>query len=270
VEVPGEGQPGPGPTGTTSPTGTTTPTGSPTSTVTGSPTGTATTPPSPACVPRTNDHLEIEISGAITAACGVAKPGGGAPPTPTSFTGQIVKVGPDFIELDTCPPTADCIATYTTLRVRGAGLDLSTLPVSSLVKVTATFVQVWGCESTVLVESLADWYGTKNPVDVGGRTYLVGAEGGTSVAGAPFSVGRVRTYCNKSETPSCGGTDVVDDYALQFNTTTPTLASMGGTVRFVTDAGQIFEARNLRSYYLGYCDEYWDYAFWAKTSYGYK
>ena len=176
VDVPGSGQAGPGPTGTTTPTGTsTTPGTPPTSTPTSSPTSTSTTepvPPSPSCL-RTNDSLGIVVSGSFSGSCAAAKPGG-PPPAPLDFTGEIVAVGADFIQIDTCPPTADCAATLATVSVKAAGLDLSTLPVKSLVHVTASFTMSWGCESSIHVESVAEWDGMKNPVDAGGLTYFAG------------------------------------------------------------------------------------------------
>ena len=272
VDVPGNGQPGPTPTGTPVPTGTpTTPGTPPTSTPTGSPTSTSTTepvPPSPSCL-RTNDHLDVVVSGALAGSCDLAKPGG-PPGAPLDFIGAIDAVGVDFIRIDTCPPTADCVASLTTVSVKAAGLNLSTLPVRSLVHVTASFFLSWGCKTSIHVESVAEWDGTKNPVDIGGRTYLAGSEGSTSTAGAPFKIDLLATGCGADPgTPACDPTPAVGDYAMTFTGAGPggSAASipMGSSARFEAN-GQVLEARNLRAYYLGYCDEYWDYAYWAKAS----
>jgi hypothetical protein len=263
------------PAGAPGPTGTTSPTGSPTGTPTSSPTGTGTTTPTtsptgtatgyPPICEHTNDRLDISVEGSISASCALRGPGGGPSPT-THFEGELIKAGTGFITVDTCPPTADCAESIVTLYVKGAGLDLSTLPIGSLVDVTATFQWSWGCNATVLVKSLDEWGGMKNPVDVGGHTYLVGAEGVTTVAGAPFAVSRVDAGCAKSPYPSCGS-EKPADYQLVFLGSGAGGSSanvpMGGNGKFSSEA-QTFTARNLRSYYDGACDAYWNYAFWAK------
>jgi hypothetical protein len=112
------------------------------------------------------------------------------------------------------------------------------------------------------IRSVAQWGGMKNPVD-GEKTYLVASDGRYGSA-HPFNVDLVKTNCFSGK--SCGSLDV-DWYRLRFIAIgggPPTELAMGQTGTFWA-GGQTFNARNLRSFYEGMCDAYWDFAWWATS-----
>lgn len=207
---------------------------------------------------RTSDRLTISATGRNTLGCSLGPRDGGVP---GPLTGQIVRVDATSFDLDTCPPTADCVPLVTTFKVSAPGLDLRALVDKSYVEVTYTEQFFFGCTTSIVVRSVDAWTGVKNPADVGGKLYLAAGDGHDPTL--PFAVEKVRLHCLAEGTPSCGGSAVPDHYAYRFAGTTS--VAMGETASFAA-AGQTFTARNLRAFYLGDCDAYWDYAFWLTRS----
>jgi len=218
-------------------------------------------PATPACA-RTNDRIEIAVSGAgQDGKCLALGPGDTGPPE-RSFTGQIVSTDVALVKVDLCHPAADCISSIATITARAPGLDLRSMKKGSFVRVTASFEHPWSCTSMLTIESVAEWGGMKNPVD-GAKTYLVASDGRYGTA-RPFNVELVRTNCMSGKT--CGGLEA-DWYKLRFIAIgggPPTVLGMGETGTFWA-GGQTFAARNLRSFYEGLCDAYWDFAWYATS-----
>jgi hypothetical protein len=204
----------------------------------------------PGMCTRTNDWLKITLGGSVNASCAILSADAGPPP---DLAGQIVRVDASSFDLDMCSPAADCLPMIEHIEVSALGLDLRTLKLHSYVKVTYAVSMLWGCHPSIVVESLDSWSGVKNPVDVGGRIYLAGGDGMDPKL--PFAIERVKTGCF-TPTSSCGGSP--DWYAYSF---AGTKVRMGQTEAFTAN-GQSFRARNLRAFYEGACDAYWDYAFW--------
>ena len=263
----GTGTP-PGPTTTA----TSTPTGGPTSTSVpptppSPPPDSGGTPPSAACA-RTADRFVLTVDG-----LGHHDTCAGPEHAPLAYevSGELVDVRADALVIDTCGPTADCGSTsLVTIGARAAGLDLSDLSiirVRSLVRAQLTFNHYFGCTSTIVVTSLAEWKGEKNPIDAGGVTYLVGADGGLSVPGAPFTVERVGHGCMPGAR-SCS-LNAPDVYSLRFVgwSDTQTL-EMGEQRWFGPTPGQFLTIRNLRSFNDGVCDADFDWGFFAVRSLG--
>ena len=218
------------------------------------PAETGTIEPTPACS-RTSDRLSIALSGAITASCATTSAvdgGGGA----VTRTGQIVRVSAQSFDLDTCSPAADCIANITTITLDAPGLDLRSLKINSYVKVSYSFGSFWGCQQSIVVESIDSWSGVKNPADVGGKIYVAGGDGADPIL--PFSIERVPTHCYDPTSGSCGGGVSPDWFAYRIAGTSIAM----GTTASLSANGQELRARNLRAFYEGACDAYWDYAFW--------
>ncbi len=211
---------------------------------------------------RSNDHVDISMTGSHTGTCS------GTGPTPrgtTSFDGRVVAIVDDTtVQIDTCPPTADCVAIITTLSIKAPGLSLFGAVIKgSLVHVDVTFLRDWTCTSSVVMTSLSDWDGEKNPVDVGGRLYVAAVDGMTSIPGVAFTVAEVSNGCLPG-VPSCGGGRTPDLYALRFTSSTAnTVVPMGETTYGFSAGSQPLQVRNLRSFYEGACDAYWDFAWWA-------
>lgn len=203
---------------------------------------------------RTSDRVTISAKGRTTLGCSLGPRDGGVP---GPMTGQIVRVDATSFDLDTCPPTADCVPLITTFSVTAPGLDLRALVEKSYVEVTYTEQFFFGCNTSIVVRSVDAWTGVKNPADVGGKLYLAAGDGADPKL--PFAIDKVRLHCLPEGTSTCGGSAAPDHYAYQFAGATK--IAMGETATF-SAIGQTFSARNLRAFYLGYCDEYWDYAFW--------
>jgi hypothetical protein len=204
------------------------------------------------CV-RTADHVAISMSGAITSTCD--DPAG----TPSEITGQIVRTDETSFDLDMCSPAADCIPMIVTVEVKAPGLDLRALKQRSFVKVEHRDQSFFGCHSSIVVTSLDSWAGEKNPADVGGLLYLAAGDGLDPTL--PFSVERVQTHC-REDVETCGGSVPPDWYSYRFAGTD---VAMGNTATFTAN-GQTLRARNLRAFYEGGCDDYWDFAFWIVRS----
>ena len=222
----------------------------------------APTPP-PTCT-ETHDRFELSVSGMGHAdSCGAAAPSATAE---YDVTGALATVDAQSFQIDLCSPTADCMPMLVTFTTRAPGLDLRTLPKGSYVTAHVKLTHGWGCTSSIVLTSVADWFGVKNPVDGGGHTYFVASDGSLDAAGSPFKVERVALGC-KVGAPSCGG-GAPDDYRLQFVAPSMSLEVPMGETRFpiVLAPGETLTVRNLRSYESGACDDSWNWAYWAVRS----
>jgi hypothetical protein len=224
-------------------------------------TGVISTETGVACT-RTGDRIEISAVGnGFDARCWKMGPDTG-PPT-TEFIGLISSTDVSSFVVDRCHPAADCVPMFVTVTAKAPGLDLRGLKKGSFVKVTTSHKTFFGCTSRITVASVASWGGLKNPVDTE-KTYLVASDGETGSA-YPFNVDRINIGCIKG--PGCGGGIDVGYYQLRFTAIgggMPVQLGMGETGSFWA-GGQTFTGRNLRAFYDGACDAYWDFAWWATS-----
>ncbi|GAC1353395.1 MAG: hypothetical protein NVSMB47_05500 [Polyangiales bacterium] len=220
--------------------------------------------PPPATCTETHDQLALSVNGMGHAdACPTGAASG---MVEYDVTGALATIDAQSFQIDTCSPTADCTPMLVTFTLRAPGLDLRTLPKGSYVTAHLRFTHSWACTSSIVLTSVADWYGVKNPVDGGGHTYFVASDGNLDAAGSPFKVERVALGC-KPGAPSCGG-GAPDDYRLQFIAPSMSLEVPMGETRFpiVLAPGETLTVRNLRSYVSGACDDSWNWAYWAVRS----
>lgn len=186
-------------------------------------------------------------------------------PEPFSFTGQVVATDVSSISVDQCHPAADCIPRVAVITAKAPGLNLTQVKKNTFVQIDARVSRSsFSCTTQLTVRAVAEWGGMKNPVE-GAKTYLVASDGTFGNVG-PLTVGRVPTGCFKATPPICGPGEA-DWFSLAFSAAGSGAAvtiPMGQTATFAA-AGQTFTARNLRSYFEGLCDAYWDYAWWATS-----
>lgn len=91
----------------------------------------------------------------------------------------------------------------------------------------------------------------------------------------PFAVAEKALSCNSRATPSCGGFDPPDDYALVFTPSSgdaPLSLATGqmGTLPLTTGSTlqQHLTVRDLRSFQPDACDDYWNWGWWAAGDVG--
>src|SRR5439155_20139339 len=127
---------------------------------------------------------------------------GGAPSSSSEPTfadptfAQIVGVAADTLTVDTCAPNADCAASISTVKVSAPGLDLTSIPKSSYVTIQIRIASTsWVCTRSIVVESVPEWGGVKNPADEGGHTYLVAADGSLDTTSKSLRVTTVAQGC---------------------------------------------------------------------------
>jgi hypothetical protein len=214
------------------------------------------TPPTTSSCTKTLDGAGILLSGHFNAGCIVG--GEDAGPPAVEFSARIVDVEETVITVDSCSPAADCIPMPTRIMVKAPGLDMTKLAArkNGFVKVSYSQSVSWGCTAAISIVSLDSWDGEKNPVDTGGRIYVAAGDGLAPTL--PFSVERKQLHCLGS-LKSCGALEP-DYYAFDFGGATT--VNMGDTQDFTAPDGRAYTARNLRSFYEGACDAYWDFAFW--------
>jgi hypothetical protein len=206
---------------------------------------------------RTHDTLSFKVgfdSGQKPPSC---NPGGAMS---LKTIGQVVKTTKNTFVLDTCPPNADCMASFMTVSVAAKGLELW-VPMNAFVEVEHVLQGAWGfCTSRSSVRNVPSWGGMKNTVSGSTQVYFAGTEGQLQHSGAPFAVKSVPLGCGGG--PSCG--QPADDYALSFNVgpgAPGKLVKMGTQTTLMTPMPMT--VRNLRSFVSGMCDDYWDWAWWA-------
>jgi hypothetical protein len=139
-------------------------------------------------------------------------------------TGSVVKSEAGAFVIDTCPPNADCMASFTTVTVQASGLSL-TLPMGAFVKVKLELAPAWGsCTTRVSIRNVPSWGGVQNPAGTSQMFYLLGVDG---VPGDPGTV-----------------------------------VGMGQS-KVLSTPLQPMLVHDLRSYESGACDDYWNWAWWA-------
>lgn len=210
---------------------------------------------------RTTDHFSAQIAPAWGEPASCA-PGG--PAADWTGIGAVVKSAPTALVIDQCPPNADCMPGLTSIEIAAAGLSLM-IPVGAFVEVRHEVAPAWGsCSERMSIRSVKDWGGVPNPVSDGNWIYLLATDGTfQALPDSPFSVSAKALGCGGGG-PGCGG-DPPDDYALVFNVgpgDPGTTVHMGETVGMSAGSG-FFLVRNQRSFQTAYCDDYWNWSWWA-------
>jgi len=208
---------------------------------------------------RTHDTLSVKISPATSESGPECSMGA---PTKWEVNGQVVKSSGDTFVLDSCPPNADCMAMHNVIQIGGVPLGL---PMGTFVKVKYALNPAWGgCTKELSIRNLPEWGGEKNPVIGDSGLWFAGVDGQKQHPDAPFSVSTIALGCNPGA-PSCGG--VADDFAFSFSVgpgDPGTVVYMGQTTTVM--GPQAMAVRNLRSFESGACDDYWNWAWWARRT----
>lgn len=182
------------------------------------------------------------------------------------FTGELISQTIGTLVIETCPPTADCPSIPYTISLKAQGLSLPTMPKGVYMKVSAQFQQGWACVSQLLIQNAPSWAGVPNPNSQDEFVWFAGADGTTDVLpGSPFVIEPQALGCYPDAPPDCGPKD---DYQLLFTSLAipgyTKAVSMGNTIEWALKDpnGRFLLIRNLRSYSSGFCDDYWNWAYW--------
>lgn len=216
---------------------------------------------------RTNDELSVKLVWPDGTSPWCSFFDGGTSGT-REGTGQVIETSSTSLKLETCPPNADCAESIVALGVEAPGLELR-VPPGAIVRLSHTTVVEWsGCGAQLAIQNVPSWGGLTSPVSAGDEHYLVAAEGTYEHPGAPFTVERLPLGC-PSDAGRCG--EPPDDFALVFHSAPgdPGVTVAMGHTALVGEGGPSpMAVRNLRSFVSGYCDDYWNWAWWAVPARG--
>ncbi len=187
-----------------------------------------------------------------------------------TITGAVTAITDRSFTIDMCPPNADCPPQHVDIELDAPGARLAeAIPMGGFVAVTYRFARSWGCTSQVRVSNVPNWGGEVNPAGANSRMLFAAAEGEYEpLPASPFSIERVSLGCRVSGM-TCG--EPADDFALRFaSTSSPSdpavTVGMGREGAGVFGAGVSrapYRVQNLRSFNTGYCDDYWNYAWFV-------
>lgn len=191
--------------------------------------------------------------------CGGMEPGGSAI---VHLEGVITAHADNTYTIDTCPPSADCdIASVYDLTVSAPGMYFD-LPVGAFAQIDVDIEFPWGCQNTLLVRNLPVWDNTPSPYGSYPTLFLAGSEGSpTTLPGSPFTITTTALGCYPPTSQGCGQED---DYRFDVGGNTGLVEVYQGESRFISVDGQpplLFH--NLRSFETGWCDDYWNWAYWV-------
>lgn len=210
---------------------------------------------------QSHERLQLVVTDkGVDDSCSAAAAGMGSHPVDTIGTvvSDFVASMDGRVDVDTCPPWADCAPHVVSFRFHKTP-DLM-INKGAYVHVTANLTRgSFSCTEAITIMNVRSWGSSTNPIDPNDRLLFAGADGGLGTD-APLSVSKVPTGCLTG--PSCGP-DVVDDYQLKFSMkgAPDAVVPMGlGKMRAIVVDGRTYYATNLRSYYDGTCDDYWNYA----------
>lgn len=210
---------------------------------------------------RTAEYLYIEVASEAGSSlgCATAEPGSFES---WQLQGEIVAVEGETFTIDSCPPNADCLPILSRVTVSGAGFYMPLW--------TGVFVELemmvdfpWGCSSLIEVRNLPVWGGVENPYGADDSVWFAASDGTpATLETSDIQINPLPLGCYPGQEDECG---VPEDYVLQFQSRTDGSAvdvPMGQIGQFAAD-GQWLSAKNLRSYETGYCDDYWNWAYWV-------
>jgi hypothetical protein len=211
---------------------------------------------------RTHDgfHYTLTPTGGKSLDCSSAEPGGSQK---AHIEGVVTAAGPTDLTIDTCPPNADCNGGIYQLSIQSPGFAMSVA--------AGTFIQIdvqidfpWGCSNIIMARNLPKWGGLSSPG--GDVPWLIfeASEGANQVLeGSPFSLTTLALGCHPNAEPGCG---LEDEYRFDIHGISNTSAYQGETTIFdANEGGQVrpLQFRNLRSFETGWCDDYWNWAYWV-------
>jgi hypothetical protein len=233
---------------------------------TGSTGGAGATGGGPSCA-HSEDHFGLKVTGPgnQSLACDGAQPG-----THVSkhVEGLVLASTTSTLTIDACP-TCDALEQYQ-VEVDAPGFAINAA-VGTPVQMDLSVDFPWGCSSTILVRNLASFQGTESPFGSTPILYSAGSEGSAgTIDGSPFTLATVALGCHPGA-ESCGGPGA-DEYRFDVGGTSLVQVQQGETKQVTvsypggTDT-QVLSFRNLRSYETGWCDDYWNYAWWAIPGY---
>ncbi len=169
--------------------------------------------------------------------------------------------------INTCPKGVTCdLSAVLTLTFASPGLSPS-IPDGALVQIDVqTSSNFWTCTQSILVRNLPTWDGFQSPLGAYPVVLVAGVDGTPTFAGAPFGVTAAPLGCYPPD-PATMGCVERDELRFDVAAKTGTIpVAQGETATFLLDVGsttQSLRFRNLRSFQSGWCDDYWDYAWWA-------
>jgi hypothetical protein len=198
--------------------------------------------------------------------CATAQPGSS---TYQHLDGVVVSTWPEGFSLDTCPPNMDCgFSLVYDVWISAPGLSYFVFE-GQLVQLDVMVDFPWGCSQTLMVRNLPEWNGLASPAGSAPTLVVAGSDGApTTVGDAPFGVFPVALGCVGVD-QGCG---IEDDYRLDFQTLDGFEPIYQGETRELAlpsgpNAVQWGLARNLRSFETGWCDDYWNWAYWVVPTY---
>jgi hypothetical protein len=211
---------------------------------------------------RTTDGFQYTLTSTdgTSIDCSAAQPGINQK---AHIEGVVTAAGPTELTIDTCPPNADCIGAFYQLSIQSPGFAMNVAP--------GTFIQIdvqidfpWGCSNTIMARNLPTWGGVPSP---GGNVpwLIFEASDGANQAldGSPFALSTLALGCHPNAEPGCG---LEDEYRFDIHGVSDTSAYQGETIYFdANEGGQVrpLQFRNLRSFETGWCDDYWNWAYWV-------
>jgi hypothetical protein len=182
----------------------------------------------------------------------------------------VLESAPDLLVLDSCPPNAWCEPELNFLSLNAPGLTAA-IPPGTFVELFVQVEMPWGCIHRIVIRNLPEWGGEPNPNFPGQRLWLVASDGfPDSPPATPFDVDKVPLGCYPGE-PSCGmpKDDFVFTFRSQLDPTSTLELAMGETRDWQLNGPNgpiLWTVRNLRSFESGYCDDYWNWAYWLRPA----
>jgi hypothetical protein len=209
---------------------------------------------------RTNDRFDMALYGFDASEWGCSLGVKTATGTYVA-TGMVVFSDVATITVDSCPPSADCSFSYTTIDVAADGLT-NLVPIGALVRVEAKVQGAPGCEHYLTIENLAAWEGMVSAV-AGDHIWLAAGDGGLAgTASFPFDIA--------AEPLGCYPGEPAEDHLLRWSSSWSSSGSelvlaMGEEGDWHT-GGTTYRARNLRAFENGSPGEAANWGWWLTVS----
>jgi hypothetical protein len=213
---------------------------------------------------RTQDVFVYTLtpSGGKSIDCSTAQPGDNQS---AHIEGMVTASTSTHLTIDNCPPgdTCDAGAIYE-LEIAAPSVALGVNP-GVLVQIDVSIQYPWGCSNTFMARNLPTWSGLTSPM--GDYPYLLfaGADGVMeTLGGAPFTLDTVALGCVDAPSTGCGKED---DFRVEVTSNGQVTPVYQGESKLftVSEAGLTRQMylQNLRSYETGWCDDYWNWAYYV-------
>ena len=213
---------------------------------------------------RTNHHFAYTLTptGGTSIDCNSMQPGGS---TKAHIEGVVIKTTPTDLAIDTCPPNADCdVSAVYNLAADSPGFVMD-VPAGTFVQIDVLIDFPWGCANTIMARNLPSWGGLVGPGGDVPSLLFEGSEGASqALDGSPFSLASTALGCHPDAEPGCGKED---EFRFDVTSASGVLpVYQGETKAFDVIEGGALKTllfRNLKSFETGWCDDYWNWAYWA-------